>query len=98
MSAVGRKLDNVYIVAFARTPFTRFSRKEPQRDDFWDLRPEDIAAVAVKALFERTGVKPEDVDDLLTGTALPVGEQWLYGGRHVVFAAKLPLHPSPLPI
>ncbi len=90
MNTVGRRLDNVYLVAFARTAFTRFSRKEPQRDDFWDLRPEDLAAAAVRALLEKTGIKPEAVEDLLTGTALPVGEQWLYGGRHVVFAAKLP--------
>ncbi|NAZ34001.1 MAG: acetyl-CoA C-acyltransferase, partial [Pyrobaculum sp.] len=90
MTTVGRRLDNVYLVAFARTAFTRFSRKEPQRDDFWDLRPEDLAAAAVRAVLERTGIKPEAVEDLLTGTALPVGEQWLYGGRHVVFAAKLP--------
>jgi len=90
MTTVARRLDNVYLVAFARTAFTRFSRKEPQRDDFWDLRPEDIAAAAVRAVLEKTGIKPEAVEDLLTGTALPVGEQWLYGGRHVVFAAKLP--------
>jgi acetyl-CoA acetyltransferase family protein len=90
MTTVGRRLDNVYLVAFARTAFTRFSRKEPQRDDFWDLRPEDLAAAAVRAVLEKTGIKPEAVEDLLTGTALSVGEQWLYGGRHVVFAAKLP--------
>jgi acetyl-CoA acetyltransferase len=90
INAVGRRLDDVYLVAFARTAFTRFSRREPQRDDFWDLRPEELVAVVVKTLLERTGVKPEAVDDLLTSTALPVGEQWLYGGRHVVFAAKLP--------
>jgi acetyl-CoA acetyltransferase len=81
---------DVYLVAFARTAFTRFSRREPQRDDFWDLRPEEFVAVFVKTLLVRTGIRPEDVDNLLTGTALPVGEQWLYGGRHVVFAAKLP--------
>ncbi|MFN7106481.1 MAG: acetyl-CoA C-acyltransferase, partial [Pyrobaculum sp.] len=81
---------DVYIVGFARTAFTRFSRKEPQKDDFWELRPEEIAAIPIKALVERTGVKPEDIEELITGTALPVGEQWLYGGRHVVFAAKLP--------
>ena len=90
MSVGGKRLENVYLVAFARTAFTRFSRKEPQKDDFWDLRPEEIAAVPVRAILEKTGVKPEAVEDLLTGTALPVGEQWLYGGRHVVFAAKLP--------
>ncbi|MEM1903470.1 MAG: beta-ketoacyl synthase N-terminal-like domain-containing protein, partial [Pyrobaculum sp.] len=90
MTTVGRKIENVYLVAFARTAFTRFSRREPQRDDFWDLRPEEIAAVAVRHLFDKTHILPEAVDDLLTGTALPVGEQWLYGGRHVVYAAKLP--------
>lgn len=46
--------------------------------------------MAVRHLFDKTHIPPEAVDDLLTGTALPVGEQWLYGGRHVVYAAKLP--------
>jgi acetyl-CoA acetyltransferase len=90
INAVGRRLDDVYLVAFARTAFARFSRREPQRDYFWDLRPEELATVVVKTLLERTGVRPEAVGDLLTGTALPVGEQRLYGGRHVVFAAKPP--------
>ena len=53
MNTVGRRLDDVYLVAFARTAFTRFSRREPQRDDFWDLRPEELAAVVVKTLLER---------------------------------------------
>jgi Acetyl-CoA acetyltransferase len=92
MATVGRRLDNVYLVAFARTAFTRFSRKEPQRDDFWDLRPEDLAAAAVRAMLEKTGIKPEAVEDLLTGTALPVGEQWLYGGSARCLRGEAPPH------
>jgi len=30
MNTGGRRLDNVYLVAFARTAFTRFSRRSPR--------------------------------------------------------------------
>ncbi|MEL9989812.1 MAG: acetyl-CoA C-acetyltransferase [Thermoproteus sp.] len=84
-------LRNVYIVDFRRVPFSRLTRKEPQKDIYYNMRPEEIAAIVVRDLIERNGIKPEDVDDLITGMALQNGEGFLYGGRHVVFAAKLPV-------
>ncbi|MCI4464564.1 MAG: acetyl-CoA C-acetyltransferase [Thermoproteus sp.] len=84
-------LRGVYIVDFRRVPFSRFTRKEPQRDIYYDKRPEEVAAIVVRDIVERNGIRPEDVDDLVTGMALQTGEGFLYGGRHVVFAAKLPV-------
>ncbi|MEZ0290408.1 MAG: acetyl-CoA C-acetyltransferase [Sulfolobales archaeon] len=81
---------DVFIVDILRTPFTRFSRREPERDPFYNIRPEELAGRVVRALIDRNSIKPEEVDEVLVGSALQVGEQWLYGGRHVVFAAKLP--------
>jgi acetyl-CoA C-acetyltransferase len=80
----------VFIVDIFRTPFTRFSRKEPEKDPFYDIRPEELAGMVVRGILERNNISPSDIDDLLIGSALQVGEQWLYGGRHVVFSAKLP--------
>jgi acetyl-CoA acetyltransferase len=45
-------------------------KREPQRDDFWDLRPQDLVAAVVRTLLERTGVRTDAMEDLLTGTAL----------------------------
>lgn len=85
-----KAMEDVYLVDFLRTPFTRFSRKEPQKDAFYNLRPEELAAIVIKKLIEKNGINPNEIDDLITGCALQVGEQWSFGGRHEVFAAKLP--------
>ncbi len=86
----GKMLQDVYLVDFLRTPFTRFSRKEPQKDPFYNIRPEELAALVINKLIEKNGIKPTEIDEIITGCALQVGEQWAYGGRHEIFAAKLP--------
>ncbi|MCY0860106.1 MAG: acetyl-CoA C-acetyltransferase [Sulfolobaceae archaeon] len=83
-------LEDVYIVDFLRTPFSRFSRKEPQKDVFYNIRPEELAGMVIDELIKRSNINPQDIDELITGCALQVGEQWAYGGRHEVFGAKLP--------
>ena len=83
-------LEDVYLVDFLRTPFTKFSRKDYQKDPFYNIRPEELAAVVINKLIEKNGIKPEEIDEIVTGTALQVGEQWSFGGRHEVFASRLP--------
>ncbi|MEM0293600.1 MAG: acetyl-CoA C-acetyltransferase [Saccharolobus sp.] len=83
-------LEDVYIVDFLRTPFTRFSRKDVQKDPFYNIRPEDLAGLVINSLIEKNGINPNEIDEIITGCALQVGEQWTYGGRHEIFAAKLP--------
>ncbi len=54
-------------------------------------RPDDMAATVVKAAFDRAqGLKPDDVDDVIIGCALPEGEQGLNMGRIAVIRAGLP--------
>ena len=78
------------IVDYLRSPFSRARPGEPDRDIFNSLRMDDVAAMLVKELIKRTGVKPEEISDVLTGTAMPLGEQWIYGGRMITFLAGLP--------
>src|SRR5258706_8801119 len=41
-----------------------------------DTRPDELAALVVKAAVQRTkGLKPEEIDDLVVGCAFPEGEQ-----------------------
>ncbi|GBR07617.1 beta-ketoadipyl CoA thiolase [Acetobacter oeni LMG 21952] len=54
-------------------------------------RPDDLAAQVVRALIERTGVSPADIEDLILGCAFPEGEQGLNIGRIVSILAELPL-------
>ncbi|PSN91548.1 acetyl-CoA acetyltransferase [Candidatus Marsarchaeota G2 archaeon OSP_D] len=84
-------LEDVYLVGYLRSAFSRVSRKEPQGDAYYPLRPEELAGVVALKLLGKLGLNPSDVEDLLVGCALQTGEQWLYGGRHVVFAAGLPV-------
>ena len=55
------------------------------------VRPDDLAAQVVRALISRTGVKPEDIEDIIVGCAFPEGEQGLNVARLIGLLADLPL-------
>jgi len=78
------------IVDYLRSPFSRARPSEPERDVFNSLRMDDVAAMLIKELIKRTGIRPEEINDVLVGTAMPLGEQWVYGGRMITFLAGLP--------
>jgi acetyl-CoA acyltransferase len=50
-----------------------------------------MAAEVVRALIARSGVKPEDIEDLILGCAFPEGEQGFNVARLVGLLADLPL-------
>ncbi len=79
-------MKNVVIAGYARTPF-HFARKGALAR----VRPDTLAAAAVSALIERTGVKPEDIEDLIVGCAFPEGEQGFNVARIIGFLSHLPL-------
>jgi len=78
------------IVDYLRTAFSRSRPRDPDRDVFNSLRMDDAAAMLIKELLKRTKIKPEDVNELLAGTAQPWNEQFMYGGRNIAFLAELP--------
>ncbi|WP_435640612.1 thiolase family protein [Micavibrio aeruginosavorus] len=55
------------------------------------VRPDDIAAAVISALVKETGVKPEDIEDLIMGCAFPEAEQGFNLARIVVQLAGLPV-------
>ena len=77
---------NVVIAGYKRSPF-HFSNK----GGLTRVRPDDLVANVVKALVKETGVKKEDVEDLILGCANPEGEQGMNMGRYIVFLADLPI-------
>ena len=79
-------MKNIVIAGYARTPF-HFAHK----GDLTRVRPDDLAAEAVKGLVERTGVDVEDIEDLILGCAFPEAEQGFNMARLVVFLAGLPI-------
>ncbi|MBV8575008.1 MAG: acetyl-CoA C-acyltransferase, partial [Acetobacteraceae bacterium] len=79
-------MKNVVIAGFARSPFTPARKGGLAR-----VRPDDLAAQVIRALIERTKVKPEDIEDVIVGCAFPEGEQGLNVGRLIALLADLPL-------
>ncbi|MCX7982601.1 MAG: acetyl-CoA C-acetyltransferase [Syntrophales bacterium] len=84
------QLREAVIVGYLRSAFSRSRPREPERDVFNSLRMDQVGGMLVKEMLKRTNVKAEEVNHLLVGTANPVGEQWTYGGRSVVFEAEMP--------
>ena len=79
-------MKSVVIAGYARSPFTLAKKGELAR-----VRPDDLAAQTVRALVERTGLDPNEVEDLLVGCAFPEGEQGFNVARIIGFLAELPL-------
>ncbi len=77
---------NVVIAGYVRTPF-HFAGK----GDLATVRPDDMAAAAVRALVQKTGVNTREIEDLILGCAFPEGEQGFNVARLVANIAELPL-------
>src|SRR5918996_6438132 len=77
---------NVVIAGFARSPF-HFAHKGA----LTKVRPDDLAAQVVEALITRTGVPPEDIEDVIVGCAFPEGEQGMNMARLIGLLAHLPI-------
>ncbi|MGH2340957.1 thiolase family protein [Segnochrobactraceae bacterium EtOH-i3] len=79
-------MTSAVIAGYQRSPFTPAGKGALAR-----VRPDDLAAAVVRGLVERTGVKPEDIEDLILGCAFPEGEQGLNVARLIGLLADLPL-------
>ncbi len=78
-------MQNVVIAGYARSPFAPAKKGELAR-----VRPDDLAAQVVRELIVRTGVKPEDIEDLILGCAFPEAEQGFNVARLIGMIAELP--------
>jgi acetyl-CoA acyltransferase len=76
----------VVIASAVRTPFTRALKGE-----FKDTRPDTLAGLAIKEAVARVpGLKPEEVEDVVLGCAMPEAEQGMNVARQAVLLAGLP--------
>ncbi len=73
------------IAGYARSPFTLAKKGE-----LASVRPDDLAAQVVAGLVARTGVDPQDIEDVLVGCAFPEGEQGFNVARIISLMAGLP--------
>ena len=77
---------NVVIAGYARSPFHLAGKGALAR-----VRPDDLAAQVIRGLIARTGVRAEDIEDIVMGCAFPEGEQGFNIARLVGLLADLPL-------
>jgi acetyl-CoA acyltransferase len=76
---------NAVIVSAARTAVGKAPRGALRT-----VRPDDMAAEAVKAAIERAGVQSDQIEDVVLGCAFPEAEQGMNVARIVALRAGLP--------
>src|SRR6478672_1146021 len=78
-------MNDVFILGGARTPMAEYTGK------LKDLSAIELGAIAARAAMQRTGVKAEDVDNVVFGNVLQTSSDAVYGARHVGLKAGLPI-------
>jgi 3-oxoadipyl-CoA thiolase len=74
----------VVIVAAARTPIGKYAGA------LRSVRPDDMSALILRALVERAGIDPSDVEDVMWGCSNQAGEDNRNVARMAVLAADFP--------
>jgi acetyl-CoA acyltransferase len=74
-----------YVLAAVRTPGGKAKKGKLKH-----VRPDDLAALAIRALLDRTGIDPALVEDVLLGCAFPEAEAGMNVGRVAAMKAGLP--------
>ncbi|MBC8351530.1 MAG: acetyl-CoA C-acyltransferase FadA [Planctomycetes bacterium] len=74
------------VVDCLRTPI---GRAHKDRGLFRDVRSDDLAVACVKALIERTGIDPSEIEDILLGNTQQTMEQGLNVARPIGLMAGL---------
>jgi 3-oxoadipyl-CoA thiolase len=77
--------ETAVIVQALRTPVGRYGGV------LRDVRPDDLGAVVIRALVERTAIDPASVDDVIWGCANQAGEDNRNVGRMSALLAGLPV-------
>ena len=75
---------NLVLVDGVRTPMISYN------GDFAEITAIDLAAHAAKALFDRTGILPTEIDQTFVGNALQTSSDAIYGARHVALKSGVP--------
>src|ERR1700733_5245692 len=94
LATMGAMIENVVIVEAVRSAVGR-----AHKGSLAQTRPDEFAGQVVRGLLARVPeLKPEEVEDLVLGCAMPEGEQGLNVARVVGFLGGLPQETSGLTI
>jgi 3-oxoadipyl-CoA thiolase len=78
-------MSHAFITAAVRTPIGRAGGA------LAEIRPDDLAAAAIRALITRSGIAPERIDDVILGCANQAGEDNRNVARMAALLAGLPV-------
>ncbi|MFH1537637.1 MAG: acetyl-CoA C-acetyltransferase [bacterium] len=84
-------MNEVFIVDYLRSPFSRSRPTKPETDVFNNLTMGEVLGNLIKKIVERTKIDPEQIGDVITGCSMQMKENYMLGGRAVVFTADLPV-------
>jgi 3-oxoadipyl-CoA thiolase len=82
---LGRAMREAWIVSAVRTPVGRYGGA------LRTVRPDDLAAIAIKAAVERAGIQPHLIEDVILGNANGAGEENRNVARMAGLLAGLPM-------
>jgi acetyl-CoA acyltransferase len=84
----------VWLVDYARTPFSRSRPDQPERDVFGEIRGDELLADLLIKFFEgklvNKGITKEDIEEASIGIATGTLENWTYGGKIPLYLAGFP--------
>src|SRR5438034_4585663 len=80
-----RAVREAWIVEAVRTPVGRYGGA------LASVRPDDLAALAIRAVVDRTGIDPALIEDVIIGCANQAGEDNRNVARMAVLLAGLPV-------
>jgi acetyl-CoA acyltransferase len=78
-------MKNVVIAGYVRSPFHFATKGKLAR-----IRPDDLAAQVVNGLISKTGIDPNEIEDIMLGCAFPEGEQGFNIAKLVGMLSNLP--------
>jgi len=78
------RMSEAFVIDALRTPMGRYGGALAA------VRPDDLGAIAIRALVERSAVDPERIDDVFWGAANQAGEDCRNAGRMATLIAGLP--------
>jgi acetyl-CoA acyltransferase 2 len=78
------ELRDLVLVDGVRTPMADYN------GSFAEVSAIDLGAHAARALFDKTGIDPREIDHAVVGNALQTSPDAIYGARHVALKAGVP--------
>jgi 3-oxoadipyl-CoA thiolase len=90
--ALDRPIRDAWIVSAVRTPVGRYGGALAR------VRPDDLAAIAIRAAVERSGIEPHLLEDVILGCANQAGEDNRNVARMALLLAGLPVETAGLTV